>query len=205
MNDFMIPGRLLGILAGQVAGWMLLMSMVLFPFTGRDVDDTKKNALNYGLKIIKIIIATIGILSLGFFFFMYRKIGSLNEFKDTHIDQVLWAFVIIDLFCLLVLVCQQGGLAHSMFLPIFFLIPSAFIIVVNPSNKLPSTFALLCIVLGCIVFSFRVSHNKERQSPLFRLRIVNFSKICHKGYNWAFLITSVASIAIPGIQLWVMK
>lgn len=132
-------------------------------------------------------------------------------YQDRSVDISIWAFVLFDVGILLLLVCQQGGLCRSMFIPVFFLIPTAYM-AVERKSKMWRVLILILIVMGCIVFSFYISKITEPANVIVEARrstltsrvvsipTTDFQALAHSDYDLAMLWASLISAAIPGVQ-----
>jgi len=198
--------RFWAITLGQLFGVLQLFAVVTLAFTayGQLPDQTLRNEINLGLKMIKITggVALVALLlGSGYLLYLYKQSG---EFKHEHIDLLLWAFVVIDLLCLLFVVCQQGGLSRSMALPVFFLIPAAYLAVVNPS-RINTTYYLLAFIAVCVVISFLVSYFGVTKLPILAIKVTDLSTLYPTGHNWALLIVCVMALLIPALQIWKLR
>lgn len=203
MTDIAVDS-FVAILGGQGLGVVLLVAVGVVPFSdyGKFKDDSIRKEIGYGIKIIRIFSAiTLVALLVGYLIFRLLSI----EHQQKYVGTMLWGFIFLDLVALLFVVCQQGGLSRSMFLPVFFLIPAAYITVDQPSI-LEMSF-LLTIIGLCLLISYYISRDKvtELRFPFFTVRVTNFSTLHHKGYNWAFLIVSIISLLTPALQLGYLK
>jgi hypothetical protein len=147
-----------------------------------------------------------------------------RELTDRHVDAVLILLVVLDTILTLVLVAQEGGLCRSMFLPVFFLIPTAYLIVERrePIFRWRRLIVLITIV-ACICFSYRVSKEHEpflNLSPncaacmtpaqgVVRIwrwdvgKITDFETLSHAPYDKAMFYSSLISAFIPILQIFV--
>ncbi len=130
-----------------------------------------------------------------------------------YIDKILLTYVGIDLLLLLLLVCQEGGLCRSMFLPVFFLIPIAYLAAEQPGHRVRKLLVLLSIVV-CIVISYLVSRwtmppqgttNLQPAIPFGlggrTIHVTDFSTLAHASYDEAILYASLVSAFVPIIQI----
>jgi len=126
--------------------------------------------------------------------------------EEKSVDRMLILFICVDLLGLLFIVCQQGGLSRSMFLPVFFLIPAAYLAVVNPS-KMNSAYVIIFSVALCVIISFPISYFKLDKLKLliFRIKITDFDELYPKAYNWGFLVVCGASLLVPALQLFIQN
>jgi hypothetical protein len=142
-----------------------------------------------------------------------------RELTDRHVDIVLILLVVVDTILTLVLVSQEGGLCRSMFLPVFFLIPTAYLIVERrePIFRWRRLLVLMAIV-ACICFSYRVSKEHEPDLNLGLVKpahgavaiwrweigeITDFETLSHTPYDKAIFYASLISAFIPIIQIGV--
>lgn len=142
-----------------------------------------------------------------------------KELTDRHVDLILILLVVVDTILTLLLVSQEGGLCRSMFLPVFFLIPTAYLMVERrePIFRWRRLLVLFAI-LACICFSYRVSKEHE---PDLNLALVNpahgavrlwrweieeitdFETLSHTPYDKAIFYASLISAFIPIFQIGV--
>jgi hypothetical protein len=138
---------------------------------------------------------------------------------DWHVDVVLILLVIVDIILTLLLVSQEGGLCRSMFLPVFFLIPTAYLIVERREPKFRwSRLVVLMAIVACICISYRVSKEHEpdlkvglvtpAHGSLHILRweigeITDFETLSHTPYDKAIFYASLISAFIPIFQIFV--
>ena len=203
-------GRFVAIIVGQLLG-VLFFTGVILPFInyGKLENEIHRSDIMLGLKMIGIaggILFLVLVVGLCVVLFLAKQSG---EFKHEHVDILLWAFVGVDLIVLLFTVCQQGGLSRSMFVPVFFLIPAAYIAVVRES-KISTTYYMLAVIGVCVFISFWVSHYRASHSnftelPLLSVKITDFYGLYPNAYNWAFLIVCGTSLGIPALQLWIKE
>ncbi len=196
--------RLVAILGGQCIGVCLLIAVGLVPFSdyGMFEDEHVRNEIGYGIKIIRIF-SVITLVALLVGYIIIRCLSS--ELQQKYVNVFLWSFILLDLASLLFVVCQQGGLSRSMFLPVFFLIPTAYMAIDHPNIY---KMCVLLVALGlCVLISYFVSRNNVTvlQFPFFSVRVTDFSMLHHKGYNFSFLIVSVISLLTPALQLGYLK
>lgn len=144
MEDITAESRFWAVSAGQGCGTLLLLVVVGVSFLayGKIKDENTRSEIWWGLKMILLVFLAVLVAGLGGFVKVFCIAKESGQFDHKIVDYMLWFFVAIDLLGLLFIVCQQGGLSHSMFLPVFFLIPTAYLAVVNPS-KINSTYILL--------------------------------------------------------------
>lgn len=204
MDDHAVVKRLSAILFGQCIGVILLILVGLVPFSnyGTLGDEAIRNDIGFGIKII-IIFFVIALLAFIVGFIIVKCLS--DELQQKYVSTILWSFILLNLACLLFVVCQQGGLSRSMFIPVFFLIPAAYMAVDQPSVK--KMFILLGAIGLCILISYCISRNNvtELHFFLFSVKVTDFSILHHKGYNLAFFIISVVSLITPALQLGYLR
>ena len=128
---------------------------------------------------------------------------ALNE--HFPVDVTVISFVSLDLAILLFLVCQEGGLCRSVFIPAFFLIPLAYQSVERP-DKLWRSLVVVLTVVACIGVSFLVSRlawppYPEGNMLLLPIRITDFHHLDHPHHDWAILWVSLISASIPVFEI----
>lgn len=206
MGNVAEGNRLWAVSIGQLLGVLLVFSVGILPFIkyGNLPDKTHRDEVNYGLNMIILTGLVVLILSVIAFTVLVIKSKQAQEYRHEHIDCMLWFFVAIDLLGLTFIVCQQGGLSRSMALPAFFLIPAAYLAVVNPS-KISSTYLLLIFIGGCVFISFLASYGNISKIPLLPIKVTDLSSLYPKGHNMALLIVCLASLIIPALQLGILE
>jgi hypothetical protein len=138
--------------------------------------------------------------------------------KHRYVDIMLLLFVVFDLFLLLFLVCQEGGLCRSMFLPVYFLIPTAYLAAERHSKQfLKRKLAVLSLILVCIYISYRYAawaqppqsaQGLQPANGTFHLlgqwwpiNLTDFSTLAHRDYDEAVWFASCISALVPIIQI----
>jgi hypothetical protein len=132
-----------------------------------------------------------------------RAKDALNS--HNAVDVTVISFVTLDIAILLFLVCQEGGLCRGVFIPVFFLIPLAYLSVERPS-KLWRALVVLLTVVGCILISFVVSRlgwppHQEGNMLLLPIPITDFHRWDHPHHDWAILWVSLISSCIPVFEI----
>jgi len=209
-QDFSPPIRLAMTGAAQVLGFMLLIILGMFTFPSGQEDIAR------GLDFIKhcaiCYLAISVLIPLGPLVYAYFR----RRLCHIQVDIILLSYVASDLLILLFLVHQQGGLCRSMFLPVFFLIPTAYIIVERrePKFRWRRVVVLLAIV-GCICRSYHVSlalmppaasgagQPVEGIVHLFwwSKQVTDFSTLAHWSYDSALFVASMISAFVPVVQI----
>ena len=211
-KDFNPYTRLAMAITAQISGYILLSILGSYPFDSGQVDIAR------GLEFIKrvamyYLIMTIAILVIPSIYAFRRR-----QLNHVQVDIVLLVYVISDLVVLLFLVHQQGGLCRSMFLPVFFLIPIAYLLVERRERKrfyrLRRVGILLCIV-GCIIRCYYVALwymppiGSNAGKPVegivslfgWSKHITDFQTLAHAGYDKALFAASLISAFVPILQL----
>lgn len=111
--------------AAQIAGINLFIAIGFLAFP------SSKQEIEFGLRCI--IVGMWIVFTLSMFFFIppflraWRgKTEKIGEFDHKDVDRMILLLFLIDMGMHTFLVCQEGGLNRSMFLPVFFLIPIAY-------------------------------------------------------------------------------
>ncbi|HHT9112245.1 MAG: hypothetical protein HZA47_06045 [Planctomycetes bacterium] len=121
-----------------------------------------------------------------------ENIGNNKDVSIESVDKFIFCLGVFDSIILSILVMATGGLAKSVYSPIFLVIPSAVLIfTINPSNKV---WWIISIILIGIIFSW-VSYVCPRILNFFSIKknIIEFWNV-QKNDNWRhgfciFLIT----------------
>jgi len=206
--------RLLMTLIAQTFGFGLLFLL------GFGIDfDIKNPVIALGFQFIRTVVWWY--LALTVFSFAVPLIVPFirRELMDWHVDVVLILLVIVDIILTLLLVSQEGGLCRSMFLPVFFLIPTAYLIVERREPKFRwRRLVVLMAIVACICISYRVSKEHEpdlkvglvtpAHGSLHILRweigeITDFETLSHTPYDKAIFYASLISAFIPIFQIFV--
>ena len=179
-------------LLAQGAGFAMLFILGDGTFTPKA---SIQVGLNWIISGMKIYLALSGIA------FIAAGIGYVRErqLSHGHVDTAISICLFTDILLLAFLVCQQGGLCKSMFLPVLFLVPAAYLAVERPDALLRKTVVLLAIVL-CIVLSYYVSVRLQSgitTLPVLKVGITDFQYNAHDEFDKALLIASVFSALTP--------
>ena len=206
MGNVTAESRFWAIIIGQLVGVLFFFAAGIVPFIryGQLPDQNTRHDIKVGLTVITIlggIVFLALVIGLCWLLCLAKRSG---EHSDKHVDYLLWAFVFVDLVGLLFAVYQQGGLSRSMFLPVFFLIPAAYLAVVNPS-RINTTYYVIFSIAGCLVISFLASYYNVTKLPLLQIKVTDLSTLYRKGHNVALLIVCGVSLGIPALQLWIKE
>jgi hypothetical protein len=129
---------------------------------------------------------------------------------DSCVDKVISVLLIFDIPIVLFLVCQQGGLSRSMFVPLFFLIPVAQLAVEQRGKRYRVYIGVFFIAVS-LVISCLVSQGISPQNPTLKMfglgsvPITDFSTLAVNRYATAILIVSLISLAIPLLQWGIVE
>jgi N-acetylglutamate synthase-like GNAT family acetyltransferase len=126
---------------------------------------------------------------------------------DSCADKAIITLLCFDIPIVLLLVCQQGGLTHSMFVSLFFLIPVAYLAVERPEKRHRAYVVVLSIVV-CLFISCLVSQARASTLNLLWLvsiPITDFSTLVPRRYATATLIVSLISLCTPFVQWGIFK
>jgi type IV secretory pathway TrbD component len=212
-EDIVTPAnRFMAAVAGQVLGIILLVLVGWLPFSVYSwMTPEQQNVILVGLSMVKYtmvgVLFTLIIASIPAIRFRNRH-RTLKGLDEAYVTCVMWLFLLADMFFLLFLVCQQGGLCFSVFIPVFFLLPIAYA-TVERSDKKYRVYWVFIIVVVCVLLSYLhsklITHHGLRVMPLIGVPITNFQGIVHNDYDEALLIVSIVSAAIPFAQLFFLK
>lgn len=179
----------------QTAGALLLL------FIGNVFGANPRVELSAGLGWIhRMAVMAIGALIVGLTLFKLAK----RKCKDSHtcVDAVILTLLAFDIPIVSFLVCQQGGLSRSMFVPLFFLIPAAHLAVERPDKK-HRVYVATCFIGAGILVSWFVSwSNPIKLGSVF---VTDFSGVDAESFATALLIVSLISLFIPLIQWGIVK
>jgi hypothetical protein len=197
-------------LAAQALGFLLLFILGFGTFP------PEQENIMRGYHFIQKIAWTYLGLSVGVFIILLIVAAVKKRITDGNVDFMLMSYVGIDILLLLLLVCQEGGLCRSMFLPVFFLIPTAYLIVERRESAYRwRRLAVLLVIIACICKSYKVSlehqplvdstHLYPAEGTVGFLRwimhITDFSTLSHWSYDHAVFYASLISAFIPVIQI----
>jgi lysylphosphatidylglycerol synthetase-like protein (DUF2156 family) len=195
--------RFLASATAQGGGIILLLMIGILPFSNTQ--------LNIALGVMWIIYAmaatTCGLLiGIALAAYRARKLGKLDH---RCVDRAITIYLVFDIVIVLFLVCQEGGLCRSIFIPLFFLIPIA-LMIVEPHDKMSRVYVVLSVLVVCIIISYAVSRyvgtpndSKIDALPLGGgrlLPVTYFSELAHPGYDVSVFIVSLLSVIIPILQ-----
>ena len=198
------PTRYWAAVAAQVAGINLFIAIGLlaFPFSQEDI--------SLGLKFIVGAMLVVLALSLVAFIFPFLQTWRREQRKFIHedVDAMIFALFLMDVCVHTFLVCQEGGLVRSMFLPAFFLIPIAYTLV-ERTGGMHRLFWVFAITVASMCICYRVSSLvttvQLKKLPLSQVPITDFSVLAKPNYDRAILITSLASLIIPTMQIKIIQ
>lgn len=220
--DFSPGVRAVLTLAAQSLGFILLFVLGTGTFGVTSQPDILR-----GLKFITdvcwvYLLLSLLIVTVYLCYVAYRQ----KKFEEHFpVDVMLLTYVGMDIVLLLLLVYQQGGLCRSMFLPVFFLIPTAYIIVERRETKYRwRRLVILFIITGCICSSYHVavtlppSEVSTNAGPAdvgpargaisflaWSLPdVTDFSSLSHAEYDKAIFRASLISAFVPIIQLLIV-
>lgn len=213
--DFSPTVRAIMTLAAQGLGFILLFVLGTGTFELTPQPDVVRGLqfiVNIGWKYLGLsLVICLIILLLA----AYRKV-----FDNFSVDLMLLLFVGMDIVLLLLLVYQQGGLCRSMFLPVFFLIPTAYLIAERREKRYRwRRLLVLIIITACICSSYRVSvafqpgavgtlvKPAEGITPVFHwwsVSITDFCTLAHRDYDKAIFRASLISAFVPIIQILIV-
>lgn len=201
--------RFLAAFVGQGMGILLLILVGWLPFSVYPtMPPEDQQVIAVGLGMVKITFAALLIILVVTFIpaiRFRRKYKTFEGLPDGYVTKVIWIYLLVDMFFLLFLVCQQGGLCYSVFLPIFFLLPIAYWMV-ERSDRMYRLYWVLILVIGCVIISYLqtkfVTHNNLKALPLpgISIPVTNFQLLVHKDYDYALLLVTIISALIPFVQ-----
>lgn len=216
--DFSPLVRAVLTLAAQALGFILLFVLGTGTFGVTTQPDIVR-----GLKFITDVCWVYLLLSLLIVTAYICYVAYKKEYEEHFpVDVMLLVYVGVDIVLLLLLVYQQGGLCRSMFLPVFFLIPTAYIIVERKERKYRwRRLLILVIITACICSSYHVAVTLPpstvgtdagpaevgpAQGAISFLAwslpdVTDFSSLSHAEYDKAIFRASLISAFVPIIQL----
>jgi hypothetical protein len=190
--------------AAQIAGINLFIAIGFLAFP------SSKTELAFGLKCIVVGMLIVFTLSLATFIppFLRAWRGKLAEFDHKDVDRMIFLLFLIDMGMHTFLVCQEGGLDRSMFLPVFFLIPIAYTLVERRVN-LRRLFWLYLLTALSILLSYSVALFVTKQGattiPIVGIPITDFPGVAPVNYNNALFIVCLVTLAIPMLQIKIIE
>lgn len=207
--------RLTMLVIAQLLGGFLLNVLGFSTF------DPRNEKIALGLNFMKQVFGYYSVLSLLVLLLLGALVYLQRRLKQWHVDTALLCYVVIDITLLLFLVHQQGGLCRSMFLPVFFLIPTAYMFVERREKKMYyrlRRMGVLLIIVACLYRSYGVAaallpgdgHTAggaaEGTAYLFWWsgQVTDFSALAHGNYDNAVFIASLISAGVPIMQLVVL-
>ncbi|MCA1593570.1 MAG: hypothetical protein LC754_13155 [Acidobacteria bacterium] len=210
--------RLMMTLAAQIGGFFLLwlLGSNTFSIDTAINQPSVRDGLEYIQSVERIYMAGSGIIVIIVISLLWLSNKPFVE--QINVDIVLLCFVFFDLILLLFLVCQEGGLCRSMFLPVYFLIPNAYLTAERHGKyyRKRKLFVLLSI-LTCIYISYRYAawaqppHTGTNLQPAigtfnllyywWPVNLTDFSTLAHRDYDEAVWYASCISALVPLIQI----
>jgi hypothetical protein len=194
------PGnRFWATIAAQTAGVLLLFLIgLIFDITERCQQDIES-----GVHWIFVI---------AFLVFIGLVVGCVQAFVPTqkcnlnhdHVDTTLNTFLYVDIPLLTLLVCMEGGITRSMFVPLFFLIPIAQRAVEQSTSLRRVLRGVVAIATGMLlstIVSVFVARNMRHLFGLSFLRVTDFSTLAPRRYAAAILTVSLISLGIWILQM----
>jgi hypothetical protein len=181
-------------IGAQAAGALLLLSIGnVFPVGRTDLSE--------GLGWIHCMAAVaIAALVVGLLLFKVAKYRCKDS--NTCVDTVILTILAFDIPIVTFLVCQQGGLSRSMFVPLFFLIPAAHLAVERPGKRYRVYVVASFIAVG-MIFSWFVSW--RNLVNIWSWPVTDFSTLAAQRFATAILIVSLISLFIPLLQWGIIK
>lgn len=221
-KDFSPGVRFMMIIVAQSGGFLLLfvLGTGVLP-TGSDLKIEHAENVKLGFDFVRwvswrYVLVSIAILALGV------VVASLTRaFKHWHADLVLLLFVGIDIWFLLMLVYQQGGICRSMFLPVFFLIPTAYLIAERRERAFRwRRVLILGLIVSCIWLSYSVARRFPPGEPgeirtavvgnanfvlwPWPIPITDWETLAHTSFDQALFYVSLISAFVPLLQILVV-
>lgn len=201
------PQRFFAVAAAQFGGVLLLLFIGLIPFA-----EGQPN-LAIGIRwIIYSMATTAGALILAMVITRHRA-KKLQGIDDVAADRAINLFLIVDIPVVFFLVCQEGGLCRSIFIPLFFLIPMA-LLIVEPPDRMRRTYIVLASISVGITLSYFISrhvgvpassgiHSLSLPGGI-SLKLTYFDDDAHPGYDLSIFLVSLVSVVIPLVQKWLI-
>jgi MFS family permease len=155
--------------AAQGAGLVLLIILGILVFPNH------QDNIDRGLTVIH---RAIGVYLVSFvaILFIPPIIAACKRSKTVlehdFVDWAIWAFVWVDINLLLTLVCQEKGLCRSMFLPVFLLIPVAYVSVERIEKKSHALVVLAMIIVYMVISFYMSDRNRVNLTYLIPLYVL---------------------------------
>jgi hypothetical protein len=203
LNQETAPTRYWAAIAAQIAGINLFVAIGILTFPATP-------DIAVGLRLIVAGMWLVLLVSLPAFLFPFIQTWRKNRISFVHedVDRMILTLFLTDICMHTFLVCQQGGLNRSMFLPVFFLLPMAYTLVERREGKrrLLCVFSITIIsVIISYLVSWWVTSRGLTALPVIRIPITRFSDWSPRSFTNALLITSLASLLIPIMQMEIIQ
>jgi len=181
------------ILVGQLTGFLLIWFISYFlstdpssPYSSQisSIKQAMENAL-----LLVFIVTCVGVILYCWHF--KRKPDAVEK-------RLFWlaiGFAFIDLIGLELAVISQGGLSHTVLIPLFFLVPTFVILLRLPNVGNACPILLIAFVALLVVTAFVISHWEFQE--VIGLQINPLSTVAKSEFNVALLIASLYSLLIP--------
>jgi hypothetical protein len=209
-KDFNPYARLAMTIIAQIFGLVLLVLLTFLSFQSWDSN------ISYGFDFIGKVTEWYLIASFIIPALAAIIMGIKRRFGHGYVDFILLSYVACDTFFLLLLAYQQGGLCRTMFLPVFFLIPTAYLIAERRDKKYRlRRLLILAGIVGCVCLSYRVSIMLKPETVSGMLKpvggwikflwwsipVTDFFTLAHPSYDHAVFYASLTSASVPIIQI----
>jgi hypothetical protein len=188
--------------AAQTAGVLLLFFIAII----FDVGKQCQLAIEPGVQTVFVVAFLVFVgLVVGFLrgFMPAQECG----FDDPCVNRTIKTYLWVDISLLTILIALEGGLVHSMFWPLFVLIPIAHN-TVEQTGKKQRVVKVVLIIIGCTVIIFLFSIFGDGMNYLFRfsfLPITDFSTLAPKRFAFATAFVSIVSSLIFILSLKIIR
>jgi hypothetical protein len=221
-GDFTPGVRFIMVIVAQSGGFLLLfiLGTGILP-TSLRLDMPHAENIQVGFDFVRwvswrYVVVSLSILTLG-----VVTASLTRQFRHWHADLVLLLFVFVDIWFLLMLVYQQGGICRSMFLPVFFLIPTAYLIAERRERAYRwRRVLILALIVSCIYLSYNVAKTFPPGEPgevrtavvgeanfflwPWPIPITDWETLAHTSFDQALFYVSLISAFVPLLQILVV-
>lgn len=144
---------------------------------------------------------------LGFYYGFRQVVAPQQMLAANLVSNLLLYFVTVDIAAITLLIWQEQGICSTLFLPVLFTVPTAFLLVevdVTGRNRI-RMLSVLLMVAAAIGFGFIVSleHPTTMYLGFWKVPTSAIPKghLHGTGFHWALLIATSVSLIVPASEL----